>query len=323
MVEKMKKISVIVPVYNVSEYIQECIESIQKQTYKNIEILAVNDGSTDCSKEILEKMSEEDSRIHVLNKVNGGLSDARNYGILHATGEYLAFIDGDDFISPEMIEKLLNSCISNQCDLSVCDMDYVFDNGLVKHSNGGEFHIGDLKLNPKLVLINNSACNKLYKKTLFDDIKFPVGRYYEDLAIIPTLLFKANFFSKVNEPLYHYRQRSGSIAHTANMKIFDIYQAIEDNIHYINQSGNHPELIEELKHLFVIHGLDLTTLRIKDFDNKEIRITYLIKNMEYLKKYYPEYEKDSAYKEYSFKKKIIFFLMKMGRFKEVLRIYDK
>lgn len=315
-------VSVIVPVYNVEKYLQKCVQSIQKQSYQNIEIILVNDGSKDNSLSICNELAKNDERIIVLDKQNGGLSDARNFGIHHAQGEWYSFIDSDDFIHEEMIDSMLKYAVANSADIAVCDMEYLYDDGKLVLASGGKFECDSVLDNPSLIRINNSACNKIFHRSLFDDIEFPVGKYYEDLATIPILLYKAKKIVKVNKSYYTYFQRSGSIAHTANKKIFDIYDAINTVIDYVVNRGNEKKIIDELYHLYIIHGLDLTTIRIKDFDDKAIRENYLMENMMILKNIYPDYEQDLVYRDYNFKKKLIFRLMKMGRMKMVLRIYD-
>ena len=123
----VNKVSVIVPVYNVQDYIEECLLSIMNQSYKEIEIVAVNDGSTDDSLLVLEKMHARDSRIIILNKENGGLSDARNYGIKHSTGDYYLFVDSDDVIHENMVEELLESLMKENADIAVSDMEYFYE----------------------------------------------------------------------------------------------------------------------------------------------------------------------------------------------------
>ena len=260
-------VSVVVPIYNVEKYLSRCIDSIIGQSYDKLQIILVNDGSKDHSLEISKEYEAKDKRIIVLDKVNGGLSDARNYGIKYATGEYIVFIDSDDFIKENMIEKMLEKITMTNSDICVCDMEYLYDNGNIEFASGGDFDV----TSDKLVDINNSACNKMYKTSMFSDISFPVGKYYEDLATIPILMHKANKVCKVNEAFYVYYQRSGSIAHSANKKIFDIYYAIDRCIQYIKKHDNDLESIKKLQSLYVLHGLDITTVRIKDFDDKDIR----------------------------------------------------
>ena len=305
----VNKVSVIVPVYNVQDYIEECLLSIMKQSYKEIEIIAVNDGSKDDSLHVLEKMQARDSRIIILNKENGGLSDARNYGIKHSTGDYYLFVDSDDIIHENMIEELLESLIREKADIAVSDMEYFYeDSNERKYSSGGTFETTNCKKNPELIAINNSACNKLFKK---------------ELALIPILLYKAKAVSKVNKAFYYYRQRKGSIAHSANRKIFDIYDALDGIYAYVKEHGNESEIIDEIHHLYITHGLILTTLSIKDFDEKDVRKEYLLENIQRLEKSYPEYARDAYYKKAGIKQKIIFTLLRKRKMEAVLKIYDR
>lgn len=314
-------VSVIVPVYNVEAYLMECLESISKQTYENIEIVAVNDGSTDSSRELLENYKDE--RLVIYDKENGGLSDARNYGIERAKGEYIICVDSDDRIHPEMVEALLDAIKEKDADISVCDMMYFYENGKTSGSSGGTFSVTNCQKFPQLITINNSACNKMYKKELFADVKFPVGLNFEDLATIPILLYNAKNVAKVNRPLYFYRQREGSIMHTASKRIFEIYDAIDRVKDYVKTHGNEEKIINAIKSLYIIHGLDLTTIKIKDFDDKAIRKEYLEENMARLAGSYPGYRRDSLYKNTTVKKWIIYRLLENERYDEVLMIYDR
>ncbi len=316
-------VSVIVPVYNVEAYLAECLDSIIAQTYPDMEILCVNDGSKDGSRSILAEYEKKDSRIVILDKENGGLSDARNYALDRARGEYIACVDSDDVIAADMVGKLVKRLEDTGSDIAVCDMEYFYDDGSTSRSEGGVFDVTSVRETPALIAINNSACNKLVRKELFAGIRFPVGKYYEDLAVIPILLYKAEKCAKVNEPLYRYRQRSGSIAHSANPKIFDIYDALDGVRGYVRAHGNEAGVLQELHHLYLVHGLDITTLRIREFDDKKIRSSYLEENMKRLKQSCPDYKKDSLYRKAGWKKKLVYFLLSGGAYDMVLRLYDR
>ena len=164
-----------------------------------------------------------------------------------------------------------------------------------------------------LPFINNSACNKLILSSLLLNFEFPLGLWYEDLGSIPLLLCSASKIGKLDEALYVYYQREGSIAHSASMKIFDIYECINLLKNTIGSDVNQ---------LYIIHGLDLTTLRIKDFDDKSIREQYLKINMEHLHSNYPKWYKDNSIKKFSIKKKIIFKLLNLKMYKLILCIFD-
>lgn len=320
-------VSVIIPVYNVENYLDRCVQSIVEQTYPHLQILLIDDGSTDGSFAKMQYWAGKDSRIELLQKPNGGLSDARNYGMKAARGEVFAFVDSDDFIRPAMIQTMLKAIQEQQAQIAVCDMEYLYDDGRAVFAGGGDFTVGSVLEKPELIRINNSACNKLISRELFDDIRFPKDKWYEDLATIPMLLFKAQRIVKVNEPFYVYYQRSGSIAHSASPKIFHIYEAIDRVIDYIDQHCDNERqkntILNQMRHGYVIHGLDLTTLRIKDFDKQEDRAAYLEENMKYLDERYPNWQKDELYKQWGIKKKVMAWLLKQKQWKAVLRIYDR
>lgn len=310
------KISVIVPIYNVEKYLVKCIDSLVNQTYHDLEIILVNDGSTDSSEDIIKQYAEKDNRILALNKNNGGLSDARNYGLKYATGDYCLFIDSDDYLALNALELCVNKINETGADIVCFDMIYVYSDHTV-FASGGDFNLISFKKNPNAILINNSACNKMFKRNLFELIEFPKGMWYEDLATIPIILSKANLIAKVNEGLYYYLQREQSIAHTINEKVFDIYKAIKMVEDYFADIS----LKDEISKMYIEHGLNLTTLRIKD-DADDI-VKYLKLNNQYLDKYYSSWRKIKKFEGYSLKKKIVFYLLQHDLFKLVKLIYKK
>ena len=201
----MCKISVIVPVYNVERFLRECIESIISQTYKDLEIILVNDGSTDKSPLICEEYKKIDARVIVLHKENGGLSDARNKGIDISTGEYIGFVDSDDFIENDMYELLLNNIKKVEADIATCGVisEKVKDKNFYKEEIIVNAHDG-LKEMLMERSMNTSACDKLYKRSLFDEIRYPKDKLYEDLYTTYKLLHKANKIVISNQKKYYY-----------------------------------------------------------------------------------------------------------------------
>lgn len=210
-------ISVIVPVYNVRNYLRKCVFSIIKQTYQNLEIILVDDGSTDGSDIIVDDLRKEDKRIKVYHKKNGGLSDARNYGIDRASGDLLAFVDSDDYLDKEMYETLYNNLIINNCDISICGRNIVYENG--KKINKVNKDIRKV-MNTKEALIelnsykyfDMSACDKLFRKNVFKDIRFPYGKKCEDYYTMYKLISNSKFICYNSKPLYNYYQRPNSIS---------------------------------------------------------------------------------------------------------------
>lgn len=208
-------ISVIVPIYKVEKYLERCINSILNQTYNNLEIILVDDGSPDNCGKICDFYQKKDPRIKVIHKLNGGLSDARNAGLNIASGQYLGFIDSDDYIAPDMYEYLYYLIKNTNADIGICNACIVSDfelprytddnNPIVLHGNQIMYSM----ICDKLFTVN--TWNKLYKSSLFDKIKFPVGRLYEDLATTYKLLDRADTVVVSKAKKYAYVQRNGSI----------------------------------------------------------------------------------------------------------------
>lgn len=201
-------ISVIVPVYNVEEYLPQCVESIMSQTYRNIEILLIDDGSTDASGVLCDKYAERDSRIRVYHKENGGLSDARNYGTEMASGIYAAFIDSDDYVSDDYIEYLLHLKEKYNADISIGNM-------------GGGRIDRELTMNASDALIRMmyidgfgvSACGKLYNLDVLRKFPYPLGKVYEDLATTYKIIGACKLIVYGSREIYFYRYRANSIRH--------------------------------------------------------------------------------------------------------------
>ena len=223
-------ISIIVPVYNVKDYLTRCISSLLQQTYSKLEIILVDDGSTDDSGKICDQYAFVDKRIKVFHKENGGLSDARNYGINKSSGKYLSFIDSDDYVAPNYIEILYELIKNESVDISICGCQYSFDEyfnkTLVKKDDEKSFSSYEAIIECLNIRLRQSAWGKLYKRELFDSIRFPVGKLYEDLAVVYDLLLKCKRVAYVDAPAYYYSIRQGSIMQSD----FNLKQAVEIEI---------------------------------------------------------------------------------------------
>lgn len=196
-------------------YLRECVDSILNQTYKNLEIILVNDGSTDSSADICEEYANADSRIRVIHKENGGLSSARNMGLDNAHGHYVGFVDSDDYITCDMYERLINACIDNKAPIAICHA-ITFKDGRKPLNSCGyikrDYCSDDMKhIMSNALLMSQSVCNKLFHKNLFHNIRFPLGRVVEDGYIIYDLLYRAKKVAYVSIGGYYYRQREDSI----------------------------------------------------------------------------------------------------------------
>lgn len=219
-------ISVVVPIYNVEKYLERCVDSIINQTYKNIEILLINDGSKDSSYEICKNAQNKDKRITTFSKENGGLSDARNYGLERAVGEYICFIDSDDYINPKMIEKLYEQIEEKNSDIAIVHYNIVND-GEVNNQEITDLKENTYEYNSESAIrqlfnedsFRDFAWNKLYKKTLFENIRYPFGKLMEDLGTTYLLFDNSEKISYSKLPLYYYVQREGSILNKKNLKL--------------------------------------------------------------------------------------------------------
>ncbi len=244
---KLPKVSVIVPIYNVENYVIKCLETLNNQTYNNIEVICIDDCSTDNSYNVVKKyISNKDNFILIKNKVNSGLSFTRNTGIEKSSGDYISFIDSDDYVDLNFYEKLVNKIIKDKSDVAVCDINIVYESeGKIIKNKCGD--IGNKKIN----FVNNglaaSACNKLFKKELFINEKFEIGKVNEDIAVIIPLLVNANKVSYVEECCYYYIQRTGSIQNSSiSFKRFDIFCGVDLAIEKIKKQKNFLKFKEAL-----------------------------------------------------------------------------
>ena len=226
------KISVIVPVYNVKKYLNRCIESILNQSYTNIEVIIVDDGSTDGSENICDDFILKDSRVKVFHKKNGGLSDARNFGMKHATGNYISFIDSDDYIFKDLLKYQLDIIKKYNADICICDPVHVF-NEKVTFEQPSFFKIYNSENAIEEMLYQTSflvsAWGKLYSKRVLKDIEFPVNKLFEDSAVMYKIFEKADFIVYSNAKYYAYVHRSESITtQKFSKRDFDIIPIVNE-----------------------------------------------------------------------------------------------
>lgn len=225
-------ISVIIPIYNVSKYLGRCIESVLNQTYTDIEIILVDDGSTDGSGKICDEYSDKDSRVSVIHKENGGLSDARNCGIMSAQGSYICFVDSDDFIHPHMIQRLKEVADETNADITICGFHWIEEDDINEAINdtnlsGHQVFVGDNII--RQLWDNNLetvvAWNKLYKRGIFKNIRYPIGKIHEDEYVIHQLLWMSSKTAYIEDKLYYYMKHGDSI--TANPNAKSILDAVD------------------------------------------------------------------------------------------------
>lgn len=233
-------VSIIIPIYNVKNYLNKCIDSVLAQSYTDLEIILVDDGSIDGSALICEEYAKKDSRIRVIHKKNGGLSDARNVGTEIATGEWIYYLDSDDWIYPEAIKTLFDFAIKNNCPIVQGNLYYAYPDHLLyrtstekeKQNNilSTKDAIRELIINDR---IKNFAWGKLYKSDFVKDILFPVGKFFEDSFWQHKIVDRCNRYGVVDTPLYYYRQRPDSISGTSSERLKDLVEGNKERMTFI------------------------------------------------------------------------------------------
>lgn len=213
----MELISVIVPVYNVESYVEECIESIQNQTYMNLEIILVNDGSTDASGDICDQYAAYDERIQVIHKENAGVSAARNTGIESANGDYIGFVDSDDYIAPTMYEDMLKLMAEHDLDIIECTAFRNNGDTNIEGCNDGSLEIFNRDEALKMAMYDCfvAVWSQLYKRRVISDVRFPVGRKFEDSAVSYLFIANTKRVGHINRCLYYYRLNPNSTTQTS------------------------------------------------------------------------------------------------------------
>lgn len=295
----MEKISVIVSVYNTEKYVKRCIDSIINQSYKNIELIIIDDGSSDNSRKILESYSNLKQVKLILNDDNHGLAYSRNIGVEKATGKYVGFIDSDDYIACDYYEKMMNSIVSNKSEVSICDIKLIYElnnEERIAKCYDDVFDVGNV--------VNNglaaSACNKLFLKELIINNKFETGKVNEDIAVVIPAICKAKKISYVEECYYNYIQRNNSIQNSSfSMKRFDIFDAIETTSERIKKVKGYNEIMESL----VFNQLILLFIYVIPKEKK------FLKRFKILRKYYHKAKKLNIYKN----NKLVTFLSNVGK----------
>lgn len=279
-------LSIIVPIYNVEQYLDECLQSLLQQTYTNFEVILVNDGSTDQSGSICKKYCLKDSRLKYYEKRNGGLSDARNYGIEKARGKYIAFVDSDDYVDKEMYQILIKNLIHYNSQIVCCPIKIKFANYTKIKKEIQGIKIFDSFGAIKDVLnqggsLDYAAWNKVYMASLFSDIRFPKGKIYEDMHIMPIIFSKCKQIIQIDKPLYYYRQREKSITSSAfSKKNFDIISAYESILTFLYKYDD--SLYQIALQEFLIAKFDLIyKYLISDINEYNLMINKIKKSISY------------------------------------------
>lgn len=300
---KMKKVSFIILIYNISKYLEKCLDSLVNQTYKDFEIVAINDGSTDNSLEILEKYQKNYPNIMKIYSIpNGGRSNARNYGISKVETPFFTFVDGDDYIDKDYLKKMMAK-MDNNTDIVVCNARRII-NG--EEATVLRFFKENIKEKNKALMVSHPGpCGKIYRTKLFKDNKvlfMKDVKLYEDLSVIPSLGLYTNKITYIDEALYKYviHPHSAIRQATFNENLNDIFKVMD----YISSLfGDNYQ--EELEFIYIEHFLRSASLRYAKYSNTR---KYVYKISDIMHQKYPNYRKNKYFKDVHFGFKLLCFL---------------
>lgn len=289
----MKKVSVIVPVYNVEKYLDKCLNSLVHQTLDDYEIIVVNDGTKDHSQGIIDKYKNEYPELIVsLIKENGGLSSARNYGLKYANGEYVGFVDSDDYVDKDMYKLLYDKAKERDFDMVVSDFNEIHGNEIVSYPcHFTEDIIGKEQVKERMIDIYPSAWNKIYKKELFNEVKFKEGVWFEDVEFLYRLLPKVDSIGVVNKHLYQYLIREGAITSSNDLRIYHYIDNWNGTLDYYKEKGIYDLYKDELEYCYVRYIYATFIKAACKFDKKEYKnaVNKAIKNVN---THFPNYKKN-------------------------------
>lgn len=256
-------VSIIIPVYNVESYLKQCLDSVVNQTYKNIEVIIVDDGSTDNSGEICD-VYRSDARFKVIHQPNAGVSAARNFALDHVKGEYIFFIDSDDYVHPDFIFHPLKAFTENNADMVIFDHIEIKQNGMELYSPSKSLGLNTLDIKEKIVTndIKNYPWNKAFHRNLWKNMRFPQYTVFEDLAIIPHVTSKAKKIVTLNEPLYYYRIHNSSSLHTRRFNPALDYLKIQTlkSLMPLAKTYKDPQVLNRLNYQILDASIELAML---------------------------------------------------------------
>lgn len=306
------KVSIIVPVYNVESYLEKCLTSLVNQTLKDVEIIIINDGSTDGSQKIIDKFKKKYNNIKSIKQENKGQAIARNIALKNCTGEYITYVDSDDYVELDMMEKLYKNVEKDKYDIVISDIIKEEENKSYIFKNYWQV---SKDINKNFMTSHMGPVARLYKREFLinNNFKFLEGVIYEDLGSIPILGMYTDKIIYVDKAYYHYVIRAGSSMKQTkyNKKMEDIFKVMNNLSKKIDKQYS-----EELEYLYIEHLLYSASLRFIEFNKKDMLLK--IKNIMHDK--YPNYKKNIYYKNKSIKFKIICFLSYNGWYKVIKKI---
>ncbi|MBR3146482.1 MAG: glycosyltransferase family 2 protein [Bacilli bacterium] len=293
----MTDISVIIPVYNGEKYIRKCLDSVINQTKKEIEIVVVNDGSTDNTESIIKEY--KDKRIKYFKNTNHGIGYSRNFGVSKSSGKYIMFLDSDDYIDKDECKLLYEKCLEDDLDISICDFYKVYNNDLIE-VNLGDFKSSSLKDNPDIITEFLNPWGKLYNKKILTDnkIKFVENLKYEDAPFVIETFCNAKKIGKVNKALHYYVIHGNSETTVRDEKCFDILKIVDKIRKYTKDKEYLKDKIDKL----TVRILTNYTIQQRMQKNKKIGMKFIDEAFSYLKKEVPDYKNNKYYENRGMKK---------------------
>ena len=291
----MTKVSIIVPVYNVESYLEKCLDSLVNQTLKDIEIIVVNDGSPDNSQKIIDEYQKKYKQIKAYKKENGGLSDARNFGIKKATGDYIAFVDSDDYVTTDMYEKMYQKAVGGNFDMVVCDLNYIYEDSekITRAYSNIEKDTTDIK--KAMIKIYPAAWNKIFKKKLFTyGVEFKKGVWFEDVEFIYRLLPYIKTIGVIHEPFNQYLQRKGSITQSVDPRIYHYIDNWNGIVKYYQDNELYEKYYQELEYSYVRY-LYATFIKQASKYNLDDYLEAVDKAIKNVKNTFPKYRKNKYF----------------------------
>ncbi|HIU14185.1 MAG TPA: glycosyltransferase [Candidatus Fimiplasma intestinipullorum] len=295
----MPLVSIIVPVYNTGAYLQECLDHLVGQTLEDIEIIVINDGSTDESEKIIQNYVRRYPHLYYYARENHGISYTRNQGIQLASGKYLMFVDSDDYLALDACEKLVEVARKSQAEVTVCDF-YEFNTEDKKLNSLPDFTVTSLTESPSLLFdINSSPWNKLYLRSFIveNQIVFPENLKYEDTVFVLKALYLANKISKCQEALVYYRVREGSETMVMNERVFDIFPIL-DQVNTIFQSSK-SETLRHYLTFFNINRLTVYNLQQVYQPNEETAQRFIQESFAYLDQHFPDWKHNRPFRQHN------------------------
>lgn len=297
----MADISIIVPVYNAEKYLEKCLDSLKNQTKKEIEWIIINDGSTDHSEEIIKKV--KDKRLKYFKNKNQGIGKTRNFGIEKATGEYIMFLDSDDTLAKDAVEKMYEKVKNEDLDVAICDFYKEYDNGQIEEIRTPDFESASLKENPDIITEYLCPWTKIYRRSLIEKnkIRFPENLKYEDAPFVIKSLVCAKKIGKVRECLNYYRIHEMSETTVRDRRCFDILKIVD----LMRKETKEKEYLKEKMDKLTVRILTNYTIQQRNQQEKKVGIEFIEKAFSYLEKEVPDYKNKKYYEGRSLLHRIV------------------